>query len=169
MGCHTDGRLLPQASVWDGMGWGWSDMSHQQIYNGECFCGAVGFTARGAPVASGYCHCESCRQWSAAPMNACTLWRPESVTVTRGASCVGTFKRTSNSLRKWCTSCGGHLFTEHPRMGLIDIYAAVLPQLQFSPGVHVNYHESVLRIPDGLPKFNDLPKEMGGSGVTLPE
>ena len=45
----------------------------------------------------------------------------------------------------------------------------VSPQLQFAAGVHVNYHESVLRIQDGLSKFNDLPKDMGGTGVTLPE
>lgn len=35
--------------------------------------------------------------------------------------------------------------------------------------VHVNYQESVLPIRDGVPKLKDLPKEMGGSGVALPE
>ena len=29
--------------------------------------------------------------------------------------------------------------------------------------------ETVLRIKDGLPKMKDMPKEMGGSGETLPE
>jgi hypothetical protein len=41
--------------------------------------------------------------------------------------------------------------------------------LRFDPGVHVHYQESVLRIPDGKPKMKDTPKEMGGSGVSLPE
>ena len=54
-------------------------------------------------------------------------------------------------------------------MGLIDIYAAILPDLAFQPGVHVNYQETVLRIKDGLPKQKDFPAEMGGSGVLLPE
>jgi hypothetical protein len=27
----------------------------------------------------------------------------------------------------------------------------------------------VLPMKDGIPKFKDVPKEMGGSGVTLPE
>jgi hypothetical protein len=35
--------------------------------------------------------------------------------------------------------------------------------------VHVNYQETKLHIKDGLPKMKDLPKEMGGSGATLPE
>jgi hypothetical protein len=33
----------------------------------------------------------------------------------------------------------------------------------------VHYQESVLPIRDGKPKMKDMPKEMGGSGVTLPE
>jgi hypothetical protein len=33
----------------------------------------------------------------------------------------------------------------------------------------VNYQETVLRIRDGLPKLKDLPSEMGGSGVAIPE
>ncbi len=46
---------------------------------------------------------------------------------------------------------------------------ATIPALAFKPGLHVNYQETVLRIRDGLPKMKDMPKEMGGSGVTLPE
>ena len=63
----------------------------------------------------------------------------------------------------------GHIFTEHPEMGLTDVYAAVLPQLPFQPGVHVNYQETVLHVRDGLPKMKDMPAEMGGSGDTLAE
>ena len=63
----------------------------------------------------------------------------------------------------------GYIFTEHPEMGLTDVYAAVLPQLPFQPGVHVNYQETVLHVRDGLPKMKDMPAEMGGSGDTLSE
>jgi len=33
----------------------------------------------------------------------------------------------------------------------------------------VNYQETKLRIRDGLAKMKDMPKELGGSGVTLGE
>ena len=102
-------------------------------------------------------------------MNAFTLWKPEALKVTRGATSIGTFNKSPVSFRKWCTKCGGHLYTDHPTMGLVDIYAALLPQLRFEPGLHVHYQESVLPIRDGKPKMKDMPKEMGGSGVTLPE
>lgn len=144
-------------------------MSNTDSHKGTCFCGAVHFEVTGEPVAMGYCHCESCRHWSASPVNAFTLWNPETLRVTRGAEHIGTYKKTPVSERKWCARCGGHLFTHHPGMKLVDVYAAMLPQLQFAAGVHVNYQETVLRIRDGKPKFRDMPAEMGGSGVTQPE
>jgi hypothetical protein len=41
--------------------------------------------------------------------------------------------------------------------------------LAFQPQLHVHYAEKVMAIRDGLPKMKDVPKEMGGSGDTLPE
>lgn len=138
-------------------------------YQGQCFCGAVKFTVTGEPVAMGYCHCESCRAWSAGPINAFTLWQPDALKITQGADKIGTFAKTPASERQWCKTCGGHLFTNHPAWNLVDVYAAVIPGLPFKPGVHVHYQETKLPIKDGLPKMQDVPKEMGGSGVTLAE
>ena len=144
-------------------------MSKEKVYQGSCFCGAVRFTVSGEPVAMGYCHCESCRTWSAAPVNAFTLWKPDAVQITQGAETIRTYSKTPLSFRKWCKTCGGHVFTEHPTWGLTDVYAAVIPDLPFKAGIHVNYEETALRMQDGLPKMKDLPKEMGGSGINLPE
>jgi hypothetical protein len=117
----------------------------------------------------GYCHCESCRHWSAGPVNAFTLWIHNAVQITQGADNIGTYNKTSRSYRKWCKTCGGHLFTEHPEIGLIDVYAAVIPDFPYRPAVHVHYQETTLHIKDGLLKLKDLPAAMGGSGVTVAE
>jgi hypothetical protein len=138
-------------------------------HHGRCFCGAVEFTVSGEPAAMGYCHCESCRHWSAGPVNAFVLWPPTALKVTKGAEHIGTYHKTPISYRKWCTTCGGHLFSDHPTMKLVDVYAAMIPDFAFKPAVHVNYGEKVLAIKDGLPKMKDFPKEMGGSGVVLAE
>jgi hypothetical protein len=140
-----------------------------KVHAGGCFCGAVKFTVTGEPAAMGYCHCESCRSWSAGPVNAFTLWPPAAVTVTQGAQLITGFNKTQNSYRKWCKTCGGHLFTDHPGMGLVDVYAASIPDFAFKPAVHVNYQETRLRMHDGLPKLKDMPSEMGGSGIALAE
>ena len=144
-------------------------MSVAQSLTGSCFCGAVQFTVTGEPAGMGYCHCNSCRHWSAGPVNAFTLWNPGAVKVTKGEGNVGTFNKTPNSFRKWCKTCGGHVLTEHPTFNLTDVYAAIIPGLTFKPAVHVNYQETVLHMKDGLPKFKDFPKEAGGSGETMPE
>ncbi len=140
-----------------------------ETFHGGCFCGAVQIEVSGEPAAAGYCHCESCRHWSAGPINAFSLWPPDAVRVTKGEELIGSYNKTPRSRRSWCTRCGGHLFTEHPEWELTDVYAAVIPGFPFEPAVHVNYQESVLRIPDGLPKQKDVPKEMGGSGEILSE
>jgi hypothetical protein len=136
---------------------------------GRCFCGAVEIEVSGTPEAMGYCHCNSCRSWSAAPVNAFTLWKPENVKVTRGAEFVGHFMKTNRSDRQYCTKCGGHLMNDHPILGLVDVYAATIPSVKFTPSVHVNYAETVLPMKDGLPKLKDFPAELGGSGVAVPE
>jgi hypothetical protein len=138
-------------------------------YEGKCFCGAVHFTVTGEPAAMGYCHCGSCRQWSAGPVNAFTLWKPEQVKVTAGEDQIGTFHKTDHSYRKWCKTCGGHLFTDHPPWNLVDVYAALIPDFKFNPALHVHYQETRLPMKDGLPKMRDIPAEMGGSGQTMPE
>ena len=139
------------------------------LHKGSCFCGTVQFTVEGEPAAMGYCHCESCRTWSASPVNAFTLWKPDAVRVTKGAEQIISYSKTPKSTRKSCKVCGGHIFTEHPGWGVTDVYAASIPSLKFQPGLHVNYQETKLRMKDGLPKMKDMPKEMGGSGVALAE
>lgn len=144
-------------------------MNESNVYPGRCFCGAVELEVRGQPAAMGYCHCDSCRHWSAGPVNAFSLWPPEAVTVTKGADKLRSYNKTPGSTRKWCDECGGHVLTDHPQMGLVDVYAAIIPDLPFQPGVHVHYREAALRIHDGLPKQRDVPAEMGGSGELLAE
>ena len=138
-------------------------------HKGQCFCGSVQLEVAGEPAAMGYCHCRSCRSWSGGPVNAFSLWQPEAVQITSGADHVASFQKTENSRRQYCTKCGGHLMTKHPRLGLVDVFVATIPTLKFIPGVHVNYAETVLPMKDGLPKLKDFPAEFGGSGETIAE
>ena len=139
------------------------------VHQGRCFCGAVALEVDGAPEAMGYCHCRSCRSWSGGPVNAFSLWKPEAVKVTAGAEHVATFEKSPLSQRQYCSKCGGHLMTRHPPLGLIDVFAATLPSLDFKPGVHINYAETVLPMRDGLPKLRDFPADFGGSGEAIAE
>ncbi|RNF33919.1 GFA family protein [Paracoccus methylarcula] len=138
-------------------------------HKGACFCGSIEIEVSGTPEGMGYCHCASCRAWSAGPVNAFSLWKPDGVRITRGQDLLGEYASAPNSKRRFCRNCGGHLMTDHPEWGVTDVFAAVIPSLAFEPGLHVNYAETVLPMRDGLPKFRDFPAEIGGSGEQVPE
>jgi hypothetical protein len=138
-------------------------------HKGECFCGVVQIEVSGEPEVMGYCHCRSCRSWSGGPVNAFTLWKPEAVRITAGSDHIAMFQKTAVSQRQFCKKCGGHLMTNHPPFGLVDVFAATIPTLEFAPSVHINYAETVLPMRDGLTKLKDFPPEFGGSGEQLPE
>jgi len=140
-----------------------------ETHTGVCFCGAVELTARGQPIDMGYCHCNSCRTYSGAPLVAFTIWPAGQIEVTRGPENIGGFNKVGTSDRKYCRICGGHLMIEHPHLGVVDVRAAVLPTVHFDPKSHINYGECVLPINDGLPKFSDLPAEIGGTGILMPD
>ena len=58
---------------------------------------------------------------------------------------------------------------QSPVIGTFDVFAPTLRTLKFSPGVHVNYAETVLPMRDGLPKFRDFPADFGGAGEVMAE
>lgn len=144
-------------------------MAADGSYTGRCFCGAIEIEVSGDPVAMGFCHCRSCRTWSAGPVNAFTLWPPEKVRIVKGADNLADYQKTAASVRKWCKICGGHLMTAHPLWSVTDVYAAVIPTVPFEPALHVNYQETVLPVKDGLPKYRDVPAALGGTGELIAE
>lgn len=149
-------------------------MSNQNTYQASCFCGDVEITLHGDAEAMAYCHCDSCRRWSAGPLSAFTLWKPENIEINKGKGKLQGYTGNPGSNhngvvsdRKWCKNCGGHVFTDHPTMGLVDVPSAVIKSFEFTPGFHVHYQESVHHVTDDLPKFKDLPAEAGGTGETM--
>jgi hypothetical protein len=86
-------------------------------------CGAVQLEITGEPAVQAFCHCSSCRGWLSAPIHAAALWPATSVKVTKGADNLGLYKKTENSHRKFCKSCGAAVLVDHPGMGMVDVPA----------------------------------------------
>jgi len=82
------------------------------------FLRGVQIEVSGESEGMGYRHCRSCRWWSAAPVNAFTLWKPGAVRITEGPEYVGMFQKPPASQRQYCQRCGGHLMTNHPLLRL---------------------------------------------------
>lgn len=86
---------------------------------------------------------------------------------------MATFHKNPESLshRRFCTKCGGHIMVYHPTLGVVDVLAGVVPDLDFVPTMHLNCVEAVVAINDELPKYKDFPSEFaefGGSGELMP-
>jgi hypothetical protein len=78
-----------------------------EIYSGQCLCGAVRFEARGHPKGIFWCHCDSCRRQSGAPVSVFVGFENDAVTVTKGA--ITTFKSSPGTTRGFCARCGSTL------------------------------------------------------------
>lgn len=135
----------------------------------SCFCGEVEVSLEGDPVTQGYCHCTSCRAWTAQPVTAYALWPAPFVRVTKGAESLGRGNRNETVATRYCTKCGGTVMAESTVSGLTDVFPMVIKGFDFEPQCHINYAERAIDMRDGLPKFRDMPDAAGGSGDLMSE
>jgi len=137
-------------------------------YMGSCLCGGVKFRLVGDALAAGYCHCEVCRTWHAAPFNSWALWASNSCEVVEGQDLIASYKLTDQSERHWCTECGAGLFNQK-NVPFHVVYTSTLSNTDyaFKPTMHVFYAERIMDINDSLVKFSDFPAEFGGSGEVM--
>lgn len=141
------------------------------IYHAQCSCGAVQLEAEGEPVVQCYCHCNSCRSRTGSPVSAPVLWPRAQIRFTSGEDKLRRYSK--NNLPEGgvytCEVCNGLVGVHLAGVGLFDIFAGLLSDLDFKPTVHLNYENAVLPIRDGLPKLKDMPEDWGGSGAFLAE
>ena len=73
--------------------------------------------------------------------------------------------------RSTCATCGGKVAGLLKEVGVTVIFPSVLEgsDFQFAPQMHKYYCHRAMDIADGLPKYVDGPKQLGGSGETMPE
>ena len=99
---------------------------HSQVHKGQCFCGQVEVEVTGEAAVQGYCHCESCRSMSGAPIRGFTLFPADAVRITRGEGQLKGYSKTDFSDRRHCANCGGQVLINHPSIGLTDVHAETL-------------------------------------------
>ena len=113
-------------------------MSNQ--IEGRCLCGAVRFVAKGAPTAVAWCHCQSCRKHSGAPVSVFVAFRRDAWAMTEGE--IARFNSSPGRLRGFCARCGSTLTCEgetspdtHFHIGAFafDDAARLTPTMQFFP------------------------------------
>jgi hypothetical protein len=86
-----------------------SDAAEQ--YEGGCLCGAVRFVASDQPKGVYWCHCQSCRRHSGAPVCVFVAFEHSAYRVTKGE--ITKFDSTPGRTRRgFCARCGSTLTCE---------------------------------------------------------
>ena len=109
-------------------------------FEGGCLCGAVRFVASGPPKEVAWCHCESCRKHSGAPVSVFALYDGAAYTLTKGE--ITKFDSTPGRTRRgFCARCGSTLTCEtigrptetHFHIGAFDRSAELAPTRHIFP------------------------------------
>jgi len=83
-------------------------------FEGGCLCGAVRFVATGQPKWVGWCHCQSCRRHSGAPVSVFAAFERAVYVVTKGE--ITKFSSSPGVQRGFCAKCGSTLTCESDRL-----------------------------------------------------
>jgi hypothetical protein len=83
-------------------------------FEGGCLCGAVRFVATGQPKSVVWCHCQSCRKHSGAPVSVFAAFERTAYTVTKGE--ITKFNSSPGTRRGFCAKCGSTLTCETERL-----------------------------------------------------
>ena len=113
-------------------------MGGVEQFEGGCLCGAVRFVATGQPNGAFWCHCQSCRKHTGAPVSVFVEFDREACTVTKGE--ITKFESTPGKTRRgFCAVCGSTLTCEtfllpnviHFHVGAFDQPALFQPTRTF--------------------------------------
>ena len=110
---------------------------------GGCLCGAVRY-AMSAPTDVWYCHCESCRKATGAPVTAWALTPTESVSWSNGETARN--ESSPGVFRGFCRDCGTPLSYETVYQGepLICFLTSTLDEPEkYPPTRHVFHTERI--------------------------
>jgi hypothetical protein len=109
-------------------------------FEGGCLCGAVRFVATGQPKGIYWCHCQSCRKHTGAPVSVFVEFERKAYTVTKGE--ITKFDSSPGKTRRgFCVRSGSTLtceslpllMTTHFHVGAFDQAARLRPTRQYFP------------------------------------
>ena len=130
---------------------------------GHCLCRAIAYEFDGEPKRVVYCHCESCRRATSAPVTTYVGVKLDQFRYVKGGPAV--YESSAGVRRYFCSRCGSpmaYMADRYP--GEIHLHAGTLADPnQVKPRAHVFAGEQLswFEIADDLRRYEAL----GGKGV----
>ena len=129
-------------------------------YRGGCMCGRVRYEAQGEASNLCFCHCESCRRASGAPVVPWGTFAADSFSIVQGR--LAEYRSSPGVTRGFCVDCGTSLtYRNEARGGEIDVTLASLDDPEaLTPKMHIWVEDkpSWVIITDGRPQFATVPQ-----------
>jgi hypothetical protein len=124
----------------------------REVTTGRCLCGDIRFEYRGAPLETGYCHCESCRRSTSQPFVAYVVIDKSSFRYARGTP-VG-YASSPGVERTHCGRCGSPISFENSKDFALWVGALDDPT-KVTPTYHCHTAEQLpwVEITDELPRY----------------
>ena len=131
----------------------------ESTITGGCMCGAVRYEASGDPISVIFCHCESCRRHSGAPVVALAGFKRDQVRFPKGER--ATYESSPGVARGFCADCGTSLTWEGDgdELGpLVEILVGTADDpSKLAPQFHVHHAERIpwFETSDSLPRYRE--------------
>lgn len=126
-------------------------------FAGHCHCGAVRFRVTGAPVLTEFCHCDSCRRASGAPLMAWAGYDRAGFEVTQGEPVA--HESSTGVIRSFCGRCGSSLTLTDERVPEIYVAIAAFDDPEsVTPDIHIwrSQRLSWVETTDALPRYRQF-------------
>ncbi len=139
-----------------------SNMNTESVLTGGCFCRRVTFRFNGKPGKVAFCHCETCRSITGAPVTVAVMGSSEQLEFT--ATEPKYFESSNGVKRGFCDGCGTPIcwVGQWHGNGHAFVYAGTLDNIEMiTPDRHAFHRTSVswLAVNTDLPVFPETSPE----------
>jgi hypothetical protein len=131
--------------------------------DGRCYCGKLRYVAEGTPIMKAQCHCRECQYFSGGAPNMFLLVPADGFRYAQGTPRQFTRSDLDRAVtREFCADCGTHIATRRPRLAAVILKVGTLDDpAQFGApqmAIYTIDQQAFHHIPEGLPRFERLPK-----------
>ncbi|MBK8158420.1 MAG: GFA family protein [Rhodospirillaceae bacterium] len=105
-------------------------MASTSLLTGHCLCGALRYRFDPTNAVVDYCHCDTCRRWSGAPVTAWAQVPPAQFELLAGTAKI--FQSSPLYQRHFCGDCGSPIYmsggdTIGIMLGTVDDASGLIP------------------------------------------
>ncbi|MCB1534663.1 MAG: GFA family protein [Rhodoblastus sp.] len=106
-------------------------------FQGSCLCSAIRYEISGLDTPIGHCHCSTCRKAHASSFTSTARVSRDNFKFTAGGDQLRGFESSPGKFRRFCGTCGSHIYAEWVDQPQIILRVATLDE---DPGARPLVH-----------------------------